>query len=122
VVVMAKNDQIEDLQPQLDMLKKQLEMMQSDAAPGGDATTGGSQAGVFNYCDVGDGGGYAYDFLIVGTKKVIPPSPRTSFFLKIPHDGSAAIWVGAMPDVQDTDATTIDIRRVRFYLPGEIVG
>jgi len=66
-------------------------------------------------------GGLAYDYVIVGRSKAVPPT-RTTNFLKVFHDGSTPEWVEAMPETQDADATVYDVTKNRIYLPGEVAG
>ncbi len=62
-------------------------------------------------------GGMDYDYYFIGTKKVIPPT-KTTDFLKIPLNGSAASWVEAMPETQDADAVVVDVTKNRIYIHG----
>jgi len=121
---MADTDPVKTLQGEIALLKEQLGDVQSGAGSVASFTPGGSHGNAApDYCDIGSDTALRYDYMIVGQKKVVKPAgARTSFFLRVPHDGSLTTWVLAMPATQDTDATVFDIRCNRIYLPGEIVG
>ena len=55
----------------------------------------------------------------VGGAKVTVPEATTDY-LKVPFDGSACTWVGAIPDTMDEDAEVFDITQTAgdIHLPG----
>jgi len=75
-----------------------------------------------NWCDVGSGSGPSKDYVMVNLKLVAIPKPKTSRFLEVFHDGSAPVWVGAMPVTQGAFSTVFDMSKNRIYLAGEVAG